>query len=185
MISDTVQAFGDARVSTEKATENTLYYIASCTKSFTATTLLSVLEELAGDQKAIDLKTKISSIIPNDFVLQDEYATRHATLEDALVHLLGVGAQNSSYGGKDFTLCDAIRSLRHLAMTADLREKHQYLNMGYMVIQHVIETLTKKRIEESHHKYIWDLLACSRHSPNSVMRKKETIFLPTAILGMN
>lgn len=139
-----------------KATEDTLYYIASCTKSFTATTLLSLLEELADGPNAIDLKSKISSIIPDYFVLNDEYATKHATLEDALSHLLGVGHHDLNYGGKDYSLRDAIRSMRHLAMTAEFREKHQYLNMGYMTIQHVIETLTGKPIEASHRRYIWE-----------------------------
>lgn len=40
-------------------------------------------------------------------------------------------------------------------MVAELREKQEYLNMGYMVIQHVIETLTGKPIEEAHREYLW------------------------------
>lgn len=44
-------------------------------------------------------------------------------------------------------------------MTAEFREKHQYLNLGYMVIQHVVETLTGGEcIGAAHHKYIWDPL---------------------------
>ncbi len=120
----------------------------------TATALLSVLEEL-GDPA--NLKTKIASITP-DFALQDDYATAHATLEDALSHLLGVGNHNLSYGGEGYTVLDAVRSLRHLAMTAELREKNQYLNLGYIVIQHVIETLTGKPIEDAHRKHIWEPL---------------------------
>ncbi|KAJ6440606.1 penicillin-binding protein [Purpureocillium lavendulum] len=146
--------FGDAKVGDTKATEDTLYFIASCTKSMTATTLLSVLEELGDGPDAITLKTKIASIVP-DFVLQDDYATTHATLEDALSHLLGVGNHNLSYGGEGYTVLDSVRSLRHLSMTAELREKYQYLNLGYEVILHVVETLTGKPIEDAHHKHIW------------------------------
>ena len=132
------------------------------TKSFTATTLLSVLQELEdGSAGAIDLRTKISSVLPGDFVLQDDYATKHATLEDALAHILGVASANFSYGGKGYTLRDAIQSLRYLPMSGELREKHEYLNMGYMVVQLVIETLTGKPVEESHHKHIWDPLGMS------------------------
>lgn len=117
------------------------------------------MAEQSKKSDAVTLKTKISSILREDFVLRDEYATAHATLEDALTHVLGVGPHDSfNYGGDGYSLKDAVRSMRHLSMTAELREKHQYLNMGYMVIQHVIETLTGKPIQECHHKYIWDPL---------------------------
>ncbi|UNI15924.1 hypothetical protein JDV02_002408 [Purpureocillium takamizusanense] len=152
-----INTFGDAKVSDTKATEDTLYFIASCTKSMTATVLLSVLEELGDGRNAISLKSKIASITP-DFVLQDDYATAHATLEDALSHLLGVGNHNLSYGGEGYTVLDAVRSLRHLSMTAEFREKNQYLNLGYIVIQHVIETLTGGSIEDAHRKHIWQPL---------------------------
>lgn len=85
----------------------------------------------------------------------DEYATVRATLEDALGHRLGVGANDALYGGEGYTVRDAVRALGYLPMVAELREKLEYLNMGYMVIQHVIETLTGKPIEEAHREYIW------------------------------
>jgi hypothetical protein len=66
-----------------------------------------------------------------------------------------------SYGGKDYTLRDAVRSLRHLPMAAEFREKYEYLNLGYMVVQHIIETTTGKPIEDSHRKYIWDSIGMS------------------------
>ncbi|KAK2592732.1 hypothetical protein QQS21_009575 [Conoideocrella luteorostrata] len=155
-----LKCFGNAKVSGEEATEDTLYLLASVTKSFTATTLLSVLEEQNGKdgQPDIGLNAKISSIIPDDFVLQDEYATRHATLQDALCHVLGVASAEGCYGGEGYTLSEAIRSLRHLPMSGELREKHEYLNMGYMTIQHVVEKLTGKPIEKSHARCIWDPL---------------------------
>lgn len=120
--------------------------------------MLSVLEEQIQSEKPITLKTRISSIIPDDFVLADEYATAHATLEDALCHRLGLGPSNLNYGGEkfeDYTLRDAIRSLRHLAMTEELRAKFQYLNLGYMVVQYVVENLTGKWIGDVHRERIW------------------------------
>ena len=141
-----------------------MYYLASVTKSFTATTLLSVLEDL-GPESGITLKTKIASIIPDDFVLPDEYATQHATLEDALGHNLGVAAANVCYGGDGYTVRDAVRCLRHLTMKYELRQQQEYLNLGYMTIQHVIETLTGKPIEELHRRYIWRPLGMSSTFP--------------------
>lgn len=114
----------------------------------------------------ITLKTKLRALIPEDFALADEHATAHATLEDALGHRLGVGANDSVYGGEGYTVRDAVRALRHLPMVAELREKQEYLNMGYMVIQHVVETLTGKPIEESHREYIWGPLGMDSTYPS-------------------
>ena len=79
-----------------------------------------MLDELGPDSE-VNLQTKISSIIPDDFVLPDEYATKHATLEDALGHVLGIATSNSCYGGECYTVRDAVRCLRHLPMKHELR----------------------------------------------------------------
>lgn len=158
----------------EKATPDSLYYIASLTKSQTATTLLSVLEALDSEtlQKAspllpdnITLKTKIQSIVA-EFALADEHAGAHATIEDALGHRLGVAAMEDVYGGEGYTVRDAVRALKHMPMVAELREKQEYLNMGYMLIQHVIETLTGKPVEESHREYLWGPLGMDATYPS-------------------
>jgi len=77
-----------------------------------------------------------------------------------------VGANDSVYGGEGYAVRDAVRALRHLPMVAELREKQEYLNMGYMVIQHVIETLTGKPIEEAHREYIWGPLGMDSTYPS-------------------
>ncbi|KAJ3476130.1 hypothetical protein NLG97_g9223 [Lecanicillium saksenae] len=148
-------SYGDAHLSTEKATEDTLYPIASVTKSFTAATLLAVLQEC---ENKVNLGTKISSILAEDFVLSDEYATKYATLEDALTHVLGVSKAYICHGGPGYTTEDALRALRHLPMSSELRERYNYLNMGYVIVQRVIETLSGLSIVEAYQKYIWEPL---------------------------
>lgn len=170
------KSFGHAHLSThDQATPDSLYYIASLTKSFTATTLLSLLEELETGKDdtwhsagKINLKTKIRTILPDDFALADHHATSHATLEDALGHRLGVGANDFGYGGTPgYTVRDAVRSLRHLPMIGELRERHEYLNLGYITVQHVIETLTGGvPIEEAHRRYIWEPLGMPSTYPS-------------------
>lgn len=46
-------------------------------------------------------------------------------------------------------------------MSAELREKHSYLNIGYVLVQRVIEVLTGMSIVEAYKKYIWDPLGMS------------------------
>jgi hypothetical protein len=48
---------------------------------------------------------------------------------------------NLSYADDGYTLREAVRLLRHLPLTAELCEKHQYLNLGYMVAHYITETL--------------------------------------------
>lgn len=155
-----LKAWGTAILPDVPTTEDTLYYIGSTTKSFTATSLLAVLNELqqGSASEPVTLQTRISSIIPDDFVLSDGYATTHATIEDALAHRLGLVGHDMIYGGANYTVRDVVRALRHLPMAEELRAKFQYLNIGYMVVQHVIETLTGKFIGDVHKEHIWDPL---------------------------
>ncbi|SPO03651.1 uncharacterized protein DNG_06334 [Cephalotrichum gorgonifer] len=129
-------------------TPETLFYIGSITKSTVGAILLHVLESTVESDKPLTLNSKIHDIIPGDFLLSDDYTTRHATLKDALVHRLGYPRHDMSYGGPGFTVKDAVRSLRHLPMSAELREKFQYFNIGFMVLQHVIESITGKFLGE-------------------------------------
>lgn len=177
------QAKGQAEVSKSPASTDTIYEIASITKTFTALTLVSLLEARSqqpndsGDISAtLTLNSKIKSTIP-DFSLPDDYATTHATLNDALAHVLGTGSHILSYGGEGQTLRDAVRSLRHLPMSAEFREKHQYLNVGYMLLQHIIETLCGQEeggIANAHQEYIWGPLGMESTYANldNAMREK-------------
>ena len=70
-------------------TPDTLFYVGSITKSVLAASLLHVLESTSESDKPITLDTKIYDVIPEDFVLSDDYATLHATIKDALAHRLG------------------------------------------------------------------------------------------------
>ena len=109
------EAYGFSNLPQQKATPDTLYYVGSTTKSFTAAALSMLLEDSKSSPKPLNLDTKISSIIRDDFMLPDEYATTHATLADALTHQLGSPPHHASYGGKGYTAKDATRALRHLS----------------------------------------------------------------------
>ena len=152
-------AHGFSNLPDTKATPDSLYYVGSLTKGFTAAALMMLLEDSANSSEPLSLATKISSLVPGDFVAQDEYATSHATLEDALTHRLGFPEHEVSYGGESYTPRDATRSLRHLHMNAELRTEFQYFNLGYMVLQHVIQTITGSWIGDFHQTRIWNPLS--------------------------
>ncbi len=95
--------------------------------------------------------TPISSIIPDDFVLADDWATQHVTLEDAISHRTGLPRHDNSWrystNGSQTLVRDVVRNLCHLPLTAEPRASRQYCNLIYMVLSHVSETVTKRPLK--------------------------------------
>ncbi|KAI1876274.1 uncharacterized protein JN550_001770 [Neoarthrinium moseri] len=152
------QSFGYAVLPDTPATPDTLYYLASCTKSFTAASLLYTLDNYTkahpGDRRwSID--STLREILGEDFALPSDYATHHATPKDALAHRLGLPRCDLSYGGEGYGMRDLIRSLRHLPAFAELRQEWRYFNQGYMLIQAVIQKLSGRWIGDVHREAIW------------------------------
>lgn len=83
------------------------------------------------------------------------------TFEDALSHRTGMPRHDLSYGGPNFTIRDAVRSLRHLPLTAELRTKFQYCNLMYVVVSHAIETITSTWLGDFLFERIWEPLGMS------------------------
>ena len=80
------------------------------------------------------------------------------TLEDALSHRTGMPRHELSYGGPNFTIRDAARSLRYLPLTAEIRTKFQYCNLMYVVVSHAIETITNTWLGDFLLERIWQPL---------------------------
>ncbi|KAL8735330.1 MAG: hypothetical protein Q9166_000875 [cf. Caloplaca sp. 2 TL-2023] len=141
---------------------STLFYTGSTTKAFTSAALTLLMEESANTSDPLTWRTPISSLIREDFVLSDEYATAHVTLEDAASHRTGMPRHDSSYGGPNFGLRHVVRNLRNLPMTAEIRTRSQYCNMMYMTLSHVVETLTGSWLGDVLWDRIWKPLNMTR-----------------------
>ena len=144
-----------AKLPFEKVTPSTLFYPGSTTKSFTAAAVSLLIDDSANSSNPLTWQTPVSSLIREDFVLPDDYYTSHVTLEDALSHRTGMPRHDISYGGPNFTIRDAVRSLRYLPLTAEIRTKFQYCNMMYVVVSHAIETVTKTWLGDFLYARIW------------------------------
>ena len=154
-----MQGYGIATFPDEKVTPETLFYIGSTTKSFTAAAVSLLIDDTAQLANPLQWTTPLSSIIRDDFVLPDEYATAHVTLEDALSHRTGMPRHDASYGGPNFTVKDAVRSLRYLPMTGEIRSKWQYCNLMFVAISHAIESITGVWLGDFLRSRIWEPLA--------------------------
>ncbi|KAM5346508.1 hypothetical protein ACJ41O_009513 [Fusarium nematophilum] len=172
--------YGHATLPDTPATPKTLWYAASTTKAFTGAVLAQLIDSKKHPALERGWQTPISSILREDFVLQDEWATNHVTLEDAVCHRTGMPRHDKSSSrflpvetddnGKDAaggkkkrftTVKDVTRNLRYLPLTAEPRVKFQYCNHMYIVLSHCIETVTGKPLAQVMRELIFEPLGMS------------------------
>src|SRR3569623_336285 len=105
-----------------------IFQVGSLTKPLTAASASMIIEESNGTNSPIDWDTPLVSIIPDDFVLADDYATQNTTIEDALALQSGLPDHLWKYilAPRAGTIKDHVRSLRHMPLTAAPRAKFQY-----------------------------------------------------------
>lgn len=106
------------------------------------------------DNGTVSWNTPLSSIIRDDFVLQDEWATNHITLEDALSHRTGLPRHDFILARDNITVKDVVRGLRHLPMTAESRTRFQYCNLMFATVGHIVETITSQWLGAFLHQHI-------------------------------
>jgi len=62
------------------------------------------------------------------------------------------------YDGHRATPRDVVRSLRHLPLNAEPRTTFQYCNLMFVVVSHIVETLTSRWLGDVLKERIWDKL---------------------------
>lgn len=165
------QGFGTAVFPDTPVTPDTLFYTASTTKAFVAAALSLMVDSgnFSVDTRPLGWTTPLSAILPDDFVVggtsaggavghndkdtstDAAWATRRLTVEDALSHRTGFAAHDLTrsrrYGlasdslGRNATVRDVTRSLRHLPLSTSPRTEWRYCNLMYLVLSHSVETL--------------------------------------------
>lgn len=148
-----------------EATPDTLWYTGSTTKAQTAASLAKLIESGEYPALASGWRTSISSIIRDDFVVQNEWSTAHLTLEDAASHRTGftrhdvaMGIQQNSSDSSNNVIRQIVRNMRNLPLQVEPRVEFHYCNLMYVVLSHVIETVTKKWLGDVLKEQIWEPL---------------------------
>lgn len=149
------QGYGYSQLPSTPATPDTLYLAGSTTKAMTAAAAGKIVHSEESAFKNIDWTTTIASVLGNDFVLPEEYATSHITLEDALSHRSGLPAHDACYGWGPDGLLGCIRSLRHLPFSTDVRTGWQYNNMLYAAVEAVVARLIGSELSEVLEEWFW------------------------------
>ncbi|EFZ01955.1 beta-lactamase superfamily protein [Metarhizium robertsii] len=156
------EGYGIATFPDTPATPETIWYGASTTKAYVAAAMAAVIDSKNYSQLARGWSTPVSSIIRDDFVLQDEWATAHVTLEDAVSHRTGLGSLHFSSlrveNGVQVTPRDVVRRLRHLPLFAEPRTTYAYSNSMYVALGYVLERLTSSPLAKVLGNLIWEPL---------------------------
>ncbi|KAK6077042.1 Protein flp [Seiridium cupressi] len=145
------KGFGNASLPATPVTPDTLFFTGSTTKSFTAAAV-SLLIDNTSDYSSIQWTTPISSLMPEEFVLSDEWASRHITIEDALSHRTGYPRHDLSISK---TTEELVHRLRYLPLSAEPRAKFQYCNHMFNMMGYLVTKLAGLSLGEFFHTYLW------------------------------
>lgn len=137
------------------ATADTLYMTGSTTKAFTAAAAAQLVHAEEKDEPTLEWTSRIRDLIPADFALEDDHATAHTTIEDALSHRTGLPRHDSIEGQANDSVAALVRRMRHLPMTAEPRTTWQYCNLMYAVMTDVLETLHGRDLENILAEEFW------------------------------
>ena len=123
------------------ATVNTLFPIASCTKSFTATAL-----GILADEGKLDWNKPIKEYMP-DFQLFDEVATNTVTARDILSHRTGLPRHDFVWLFNNNDRESIFKNMKYLKPSKTLYAQYQYNNLMYNVTGVLVERLSGKTWE--------------------------------------
>jgi CubicO group peptidase (beta-lactamase class C family) len=124
--------------------ENTLFGIASISKSFTALALGMLVDE--GKLKWDDPVTRY---LPS-FQLYDAYATREMTVLDLLIHRSGLATVSGGtvWYGSDYSRQAVIERIRYLKPASSFRSEYAYQNITYLVAGEIVQVLAGQSWDE-------------------------------------
>jgi CubicO group peptidase (beta-lactamase class C family) len=121
---------------------DTLFQIASITKTITATVIMRLVE-----RGALDLDAPIRRYLPA-FRLRDEDAASRATLRHLVTHTGGwLGDCFADFGKSDDALSRYVDAMADLEQLTPLGDVWHYSNSSFVVLGRLIEIATKKTYE--------------------------------------
>lgn len=133
-------------------TPETIFPIASITKSFTSAAL-AILE----DEGKLNWDEPIKNYLP-EFDLIDPYVGNRVTIRDILCHRTGLPRHDMVLENTDFKRMDIHKKARYLELSRRFRTHWQYNNLTYVIAGRLVEALTKMSWEDFVKHRLFDLL---------------------------
>ena len=133
------RGFGERKLGeSQPVDENTLFGIASISKSFTALTLGMLV-----DEGLLNWNDPVTKYLPS-FQLYDAYATREITVLDLLIHRCGLAPVSGGtvWYGSDFSRQEVIERIRYLKPVSSFRSEYAYQNITYLAAGEIVQVIT-------------------------------------------
>jgi CubicO group peptidase (beta-lactamase class C family) len=112
--------------------DQTVFHIASISKTFTATAIAILV-----DEEKLAWEDPILKSVP-EFQLSDPYRTHEATITDLLTHRLGIENDDFLPARGDIDRTELIRRMRFLRPIAGFRTKYIYQDASFVVLSEVV-----------------------------------------------
>jgi CubicO group peptidase (beta-lactamase class C family) len=145
-------------------TTDALFAACSTSKAFTGAATSIAIQDSQSTESPIHWSTTLASLIPGEFILDDNYATENITLEDALSHRTGMPQHNwtlALFPKIGPTPGSIVRAMRYMPLTTPPRTKYHYSNHMYIAVSHALEQYTGDSLGAFMKKRIWEPLGMS------------------------
>jgi CubicO group peptidase (beta-lactamase class C family) len=155
--------------------ENTLFAIASISKTFTASAL-SILV----DEGKISLDDKVTKYLPY-FELYDPYVTSEMKIRDLLCHRTGLATFSGDllWYGTSYTRDEVIRRAKYLKPTYGFREEFGYSNIMFLTAGQIIPVVTGKSWDDYlKEKFFFPLSMTNTITSTTDIKDKKNVSLP-------
>ncbi len=141
---------------------DTLFQIASITKTITATVVMRLVE-----RGALDLDSPIRRYLP-EFKVRDDDAAKRATLRHLVTHTGGwLGDCFADFGKGDDALARYVTAMAELEQLTPLGEIWHYSNSSFAVLGRLIEVATDKTYEAAVRELLFIPLGMSKSCFNA------------------
>jgi CubicO group peptidase (beta-lactamase class C family) len=149
--------------------EDTLYQLASVTKTFTATALMRLVE-----QGRVELEAPVRRYVP-ELELSDETAAASITVLNLLNHTAGLDwGVIVDTGDGDDALAAYVANMAELRMIAAPGARASYSQAGYNLVGRIIEKVTGKPYEQAVAELVLEPAGLSNtfYAPSDVMTRR-------------
>jgi CubicO group peptidase (beta-lactamase class C family) len=137
------RGYGVCELGTDRSVSpDTVFTIASCTKSFIATAVALLVEE-----GKVDWDDPVVRHLP-DLEFSDRYLTEHITLRDLLCHRTGLQRCDPLGDGAGFEPAEVLRRVRHIPVAAAWRTRSIYSNHMYTALGEVVTRVSGQPWEQ-------------------------------------
>lgn len=153
----TVRGFGVTNLDDpQPVTADTIFPIASISKTVTTTAIMRLVE-----QGKIDLNAPVQKYLP-DFRVQDEEASRKVLVCHLLTHTPGWEGQLTPEDWGTQTLAHFVETMKDLPKLAEPGEVWSYNNAGFSVAGRILEVVTGQSIDTALRTLVFEPIGLTR-----------------------